>query len=214
MSEKKFEWMVSGNLVEGCNSPPVCPAYWGSPLPTDLHEGRSECEGVFSFNIREGYDGNVDLSGLVVSCPFNIPAPFPPPQRLPWKCVIYIDQKANARQAEALEKIFRAAWSRMAEVVKVKRAPISFTKELVNGGPAARHTVEIKGVYRLKSEPLLTRNGQPRYFNSMLGGLINIGKSEVNECKDPDLPRSWNRPGMSTTYFDFTLNPGKLYWSV
>jgi len=46
----------------------------------------------------------------------------------------------------------------------------------------------------------------------MFGGIINIGKSEVNEFRDADLPRNWNSPGMSTTYYDFVLNPKKLMW--
>ena len=212
MAEEKLEWMVSGDCVEGCTSPPVCPAYWNSPLPKDLHEGESRCEGVWSFNIREGYHGDIDLGGLVVSYAFNMPSPFPPPERIPWKCIVFIDEKANAQQAEALEKIFRTCWARMGEVLKVKRVEILFTKELIDGGPAARHTVEIKGVYSLKSEPLLTRDRKPRYITSGFGGVINVGRSEVNEFKDVDLPRTWNRPGMSTTYYDFTLNSQEPFW--
>jgi hypothetical protein len=94
----------------------------------------------------------------------------------------------------------------------LKRADISFAKKLVDGGPAATHAVEIKGAYALKTEPLLAMDGKPRYISSMLGGIINIGKSEVNEFKDADLPRIWNSPEMSTTYYDFTLTPEKLMW--
>ena len=208
---EKYEWMVSGDCVEGCTSPPVCPIYWQSPAPKDLHDGKSQCEGVWSFNIREGYFGDVDLSGLKVCYGFNSPTGVPEVGR-PWRCILFIDDKANNQQAEALEKVYRECWGLMGEVLKVKRGEISFTKELVNGGPAAKHTVGIKGIYTLKSAPLLTMNGKSRYINSMFGGIINIGKSEVNEFKDTDLPRTWNSPKMSTTYYDFILNPQKLMW--
>ena len=208
---EKSEWMVSGDCVEGCTSPPVCPIYWQSPAPKDLHEGKSQCEGVFSFNIREGYYRDINLAGLKVCYGFNSPTGVPEVSG-PWKCILFIDKKANDQQAKALEEIYKECWGLMGDVLKVKRAEISFTKEPIDGSPAARHVVEINGVYNLKSTPLLTMDGKPRYINSMFGGIINIGKSEVSEFKDADLPRIWNSPGMSTTYYDFILTPEKLMW--
>ena len=211
MTQEKLEWMVTGDCVEGCTSPPACPFYWMSPAPKDLHDGISQCEGVWSFNIREGYYQDTKLDGLKVCYTFNSPAGFPNAQ--PWKCILFIDDTATDAQAEALEKIYSQCWSNMGEVIKVKRGEISFTKELLDGGPAARHTVEIKGVYSFKMEPLMTiKDNQPRYIVSGFGGKIYIGKSETNEFKDTDLPRNWNRPGMSCTYHDFTMNPQQTHW--
>ena len=211
MAEENPEWMVSGDCVEGCTSPPVCPLYWQSPAPKDLHDGKSQCEGVFSFSIGEGYRGDVDLAGLKVCYGFNSPTGVPEVGR-PWKCILFIDERADDRQAEALGQIYTRSWGLMGDVLKVKRAVISFARESIGGGPAARHTVEIKGVYGLKSEPLLTMDGKPRYINSVSGGVINIGRSVVNEFRDADLPRTWNQPGMSTTYYDFVLTPKKPMW--
>lgn len=212
MTEEKLEWMVSGDCVEGCTSPPVCPGYWASPFPKDLHDGESRCEGVWSFNIREGYYRDINLDGLKVCYTFNAPAGFPEVMG-PWRCIIFIDDAANDGQAEALEKIYRECWARMGEVLKVKRGEISFTRELIDGGPAARHAVEIKGVYNFKMDPLLTgMDKKPRYIVSGFGGKIYVGKSEINEFKDTDLPHTWNRPGMSCTYHDFTLSPKKPFW--
>lgn len=213
MTEEKFEWMVSGDCVEGCTSPPVCPAVWNSPLQTQFHQGQSECEGVFTFNIRQGYYGDIDLSGLVVSYAFNSPSPFPPPEPSPWRCIIFIDETANAQQAEALENIFRTCWSELGDVIAVKRAKIEFNKEFIDGGPAARHTVRSEGLYNFAARPFRTRDRKPRYVNSHLGGHINVGVSQVNEFNDPDLPRGkWDAPGMSVTYYDFILTPKKLSW--
>jgi hypothetical protein len=214
MSEKQNEWMVRGDCVEGCTSPPVCPGYWNSPMPAQFHGGKSQCEGVWSFNIKEGYYRDVDISGLKMSYAFDSPSPFPAPQGTPWRTIIYIDSKANAKQAEALEKIYRLCWEKvLGEVIAVKRGKIGFKKELVDGGPAARYEVEIEGVYRFVARPFKTVDKKPRYVNSRFGGHVNVGVSETNELNEPGLPRGkWNAPGMSVTYYDFVINPEKLYW--
>jgi hypothetical protein len=214
MAEEKMAWMVSGDCTEACTSPPVCPYYWGSSTPTDLHEGKNQCEGAFTFNIKEGYYGDINLSGLKAGFGFNSPEGGIT-VRVPWKSILYIDAKADDRQAQALEEIFKKCWSTMGEVLKVKRAPMSFNKEAVGdpSNPGYKHTVEWQGAYNLKAEPIMTMNGLPRYISSMMGGIIYVGKSTENKFNDPDLPRSnWDRPEMSNTYYEFTLNPSKLQW--
>lgn len=206
----KYIWAVAGDCVEGCTSPPVCPLYWASPLPTALHEGKSQCEGAWTFNITEGHYQNTKLDDSKVCLGFVTPSGIPDHVDGPMRCIMYIDESADDRQATALEDIFRTCWKDMGMVLHVKKAPISFKKELIQGGPAMKFDVEIPGIYRLKSEPLLaTDQKTPRLINGALGGTIYIGKSEINEFKDTDLPRTWNRPEMSTTYYDFTLNPDK-----
>lgn len=213
MTQQKLEWQVSGDCVEGCTSPPVCPAYWNSPTQAQVHGGTSQCEGVWTFNIKQGYYQDIDLSGLKAAFGFNAPSPFPGPKGSPWRSIIYIDQKANARQAEALEKIFRTCWKVMGEVIKVKRANIEFQKELVDGGPAAKYMVEIDGIYNFTTRPFRTVDKGPRYVNSFFGGHILVGVSDINEFNDPDLPRGkWNAPGMSVSYYDFVLNTEKHHW--
>ena len=213
MAKKEYEWMVKGDCVEGCTSPPVCPAMWNSPVQVQFHNGKSECEGVWTFNIREGYYKDVDLKGLKVMYGFNSPSPFPPKNHEPWLSIIYIDIDANDRQAEALEDIYRKCWKHMGEVIKVKRAKIDFKKELINGGPLARHEVQSEGLYHLVAVPFKTKDGKPRYINSLYGGQINIGVSKVNKFKDPELPRGeWDAPGMNSTYYEFIMSPKKLYW--
>lgn len=213
MVEKRLEWMVSGDCVEGCTSPPVCPAYWNSPIQAQLHGGKSQCEGVWTFNIKDGYYRDISLGGLLVSYAFNSPSPFPAPKETPWRAIIYIDAKANTQQTEALEYIYRTCWTIMGDVIMMKRMNMKFKKEFVGGGPVARYTVLINGIYDFVSRPLRTQDKKPRYVNSYWGGQVNIGISEVNEMNDSDLPRGkWNAPGMSTTYYDFVLRPDKHHW--
>ncbi len=213
MTQADLEWYVAGNCVEGCTSPPVCPAYWNSPLPAQLHDGHSQCEGVWTFSITEGRYRDIDLAGFLVSFGFNSPSPFPGEEGSPWRCVIYIGDDASAPQAEALEEVFRTCWGVMGDVIAVKRAGIQFDMQLVDGGQAARHEVGITGTYQFVSRPFRTTDNRPRYINSLWGGHINIGISEVNQFDDSSLPRGrWNAPGMSVTYYRFHLNPDKRHW--
>lgn len=214
MAAEKMKWMISGDCTEACTSPPVCPYYWGSSTPTDLHEGINRCEGAFSFHIREGYHDDIDLGGLNAGLGFNTPVGGPAAQA-PWKSILYIDAKADDKQAAALEEIFRTCWSRTGEVLKVKKTAISFSKEAVGdpANPGYRHSVTFEGYYSMKAEPLMTMNGLPRYISGMMGGKIYVGKSTENKYNDADLPRgSWDRPEMSNTYYEFSLNPGRLQW--
>jgi hypothetical protein len=190
------------------------PYYWGSSTPTDLHEGKNQCEGTFTFNIKKGYYGETDLQGLKASFGFNTPVGGAASEGR-WKAILYIDEHANDKQAKALEEIFTKSWRRVGDVLKVKRLAISFCKEPVGlaARPGFKHAVEWQGIYRLKAEPIMTTDGAPRYISGLMNGIIYVGKSTENSFNDPDLPRgNWDRPGMSNTYFKFTLNPAKLEW--
>lgn len=128
---------------------------------------------------------------------------------------MYIDERANDKQANALEEIYTTSWSRVGDVLKVKRAAITFCKNPVGSksNPGFKYTVEWKGIYKLKVEPIMTADGAPRFISGLMNGIIYVGKSSVNSFNDPDLPRgNWDRPGMSNTCFEFTLNPEKLEW--
>jgi len=211
---EKMEWMLSGDCTEACTSPPVCPYYWGSSTPKELHGGKNQCEGAFTFHIEQGKYKKVNLDGLNVGICFNSPEGGMA-AREPWKSVIYTDSRAGAEQAAALETIFKTCWSMMGEVLKIKQAPISFTKEPVGNAPEKgyKHRISWGTVYSMATEPFMAGSGQPRYISGMMNGKIYVGKSTENKLNEPDLPRGkWDSPGMSNTYYPFMLNPEKLQW--
>lgn len=214
MADDKMEWMLSGDCVEACTSPAVCPYYWGSSTPRDLHDGHNRCEGAFTFHITSGNHGDTHLAGLTAGFGFNS-AEGGTASRDPWQCVLYIDEKADDQQAQALEEIFTACWGTMGDVLKVKQAPMSFSKEPVGeqDPPGYKHAVTWGDVYAMKADPLMSMNGFPRYVSGMMNGAIYVGKSTENRMRDPDLPRTnWDSPGMSNTYYEFVLTPQKMSW--
>lgn len=168
--------------------------------------------GVATFNITEGKFGDIDISGLKASAAFFTPKGKTITEGLDqWKTIIYLDEGAKEEQAKALETIFRTVFGVFGQVLNVKRANINFTKEPVGEGPAAKHTIEIPGVFSLEAEPLVDMQGNPtQVINSPLfGGVVNVGKSEVHEFKDSDL-KTWSYKDMSVTYFTFRVDSESL----
>jgi hypothetical protein len=208
------EWELSGDAVEGCTSPPVCPYYWGSSVQKDLHDGKDQCEATFTLRIDKGHHKRTLLNDLIVGIAFNTPADGRQSGN-PWAAILYINENADVHQYDALAYIFRTSWARVGKLTNVKKAGFVFEKEAAGIGtpPGYRYKVECKGFYRLETEPFLTSAGMPRFISGIEEGIIYVGKSTINECIDPDLPRgNWDKPGMSNVYFNFAMNPLKLDW--
>jgi len=214
MADPKPNWLLNGDCVEACTSPAVCPYYWGSSAPTALHGGKDQCEGAFTFRIRKGHCEDIDLSGLMAGYGFNTGIGGPGSGD-PWKTVLYIDERADEQQFACLTEIFQTCWTLAGQVLKVKKVAFRFEKEKVGSHANAgyKHLVQWKGTYFLKTEPLLARDGAARFITGLSNGRIYVGKSVENSFSDVDLPRgSWNSPGMSNTYFEFTIDTETLDW--
>src|SRR5215472_7578402 len=120
------KWSVKGDWFDTCKCAIPCPCYFAQP-PT-----YGDCDGVLAWHIREGSYGEVPLAGLNVlglgSFTGNV-----------WAGAkvtlgIFIDQRANERQREALQMIFggqAGGWPGLfakliAEVRGIEYAPIEF----------------------------------------------------------------------------------------
>jgi hypothetical protein len=98
-------WHLQGTYLESCNCEAICPCrrIGGEP------GGRStygECLGVLSWEIADGRCGAVALSGLrvVIVSRYHDDEP-----RSPWTFVLFVDRRADERQAHALVEIFTGA---------------------------------------------------------------------------------------------------------
>ena len=96
-------WSVSGSYFEACNCDPICPcrSVGGKPGGTSTH---GICLGTLSWQITQGYVGDLDLSGLAVVLSLrSLDAEQP---STPWEVVLYVDERANDAQHQALTDIF------------------------------------------------------------------------------------------------------------
>ena len=97
-----MSWRVSGSYFESCNCNPICPCRRIDGVPG----GRSthgECVGVLSWVIDRGHAEDLSLDGLAVALATRYHDDEP---GSPWSFVVYLDERADDAQREALEAIY------------------------------------------------------------------------------------------------------------
>ena len=121
------EWHVKGSYFEACNCEAVCPCRWqgGQRLATASSYG--VCDFALSWRVLDGHAGDNDLAGLsVVMAGTYLDGQ-------PWHVSLYVDERADATQYDALTNIFlgRAGGTvlknfakRIGEVYAVRQAKI------------------------------------------------------------------------------------------
>ena len=122
------QWSIRGEYLESCNCKGACPCiYLGNPT-----EG--ECTALVGWHITQGLFEEVDLSDRNVAIALHSPGHMAEGN---WKVVLYIDQRADVRQQEALGSIFGGQVgghpallaSFIGEVLAVEYLPIQFEME-------------------------------------------------------------------------------------
>ena len=93
---------VRGAYLESCNCDAVCPCR----MVGGIEGGRSThgiCIGLLTWRIDDGWIGDVDVVGLCVAleCRYDDDEP-----GSPWTVTLHIDDRADERQHEALERLF------------------------------------------------------------------------------------------------------------
>ena len=95
-------WRITGTYLESCNCEAICPCR----KIGGRHGGRSTegiCLGSLSWQIEDGRAGEVELSGLraVLANRYDDDE-----EGSPWDHYLYVDERADHDQREALEAIF------------------------------------------------------------------------------------------------------------
>jgi hypothetical protein len=100
--DSQTPWRIAGTYLEACNCEPICPCR----RIGGRTGGRSTygvCLGSLSWQIEAGYAGEVHLAGLraVLANRYDDDEP-----GSPWSIVLYVDERGDELQREALEAIF------------------------------------------------------------------------------------------------------------
>ena len=119
---------VPGSYFEACNCDPACPCVFLSP-PTS-----GDCTVLLAWHIDQGDFGEVNLDGLNTALAAYAPGHM---LEVNWKVALYVDERANQAQQDALTQIFSGqAGGHLAglapligEVLGVKAAPIEYRSQ-------------------------------------------------------------------------------------
>lgn len=123
-----MSFSVEGDYFEACTCEVSCPCIFLGPATED------RCDLVLAWHVARGRAGAVSLDGLNVAMTVHTP------KRMTdggWRVALYLDERATAKQAEALGGIFSGASGGhlanlgplIGEVVGVNTAPIGFERE-------------------------------------------------------------------------------------
>jgi hypothetical protein len=90
-------WQLKGTYFETCNCNVACPCVFLS-APSE-----GECRVLVAWHVDEGKDDEVDLAGLNVAMAIHSPGHM---MQTKWRAALYLDERADDRQKQALTRIF------------------------------------------------------------------------------------------------------------
>ena len=141
-------WQITGDYFENCNCDVVCPCLFSPNPPLTSQPTAGACEVAFIFHIDQGKYDATPLDGLNVALMVRTPGPMAQGN---WSVALYLDERANAQQSQALQAIFTGADGGplatlaplISTVLGAKAVPINFQKE------GKRRSVEIPSIMQL-----------------------------------------------------------------
>ncbi len=158
MVSSQAAWQIKADYFESCNCAVICPclASVNPQLTSTPTEGA--CEVAFAFHIDSGSYGDTRLDGLQAVLIARTPGPMAQGN---WTVALYVDERGDTSQREALQAIFSGAAGGMmanfapliSTFLGVKAVPIAFQKD------GRRRSVEIPNLLHLGVQAL--PNGTP-----------------------------------------------------
>jgi hypothetical protein len=216
------DWRLEGDYFDGCNCKSICPCIFALD-PTEGH-----CKGVAAWHIEKGHftsetnNGNnsnknnnnsINLANLNVILAVHAPGHMF--TGLKWKISLYLDEKANNDQKDALTKIFtgQAGGEFFAEILPligeilgIKSVPIEFNIE-----GKKRRKIKIPYIVEMEiegltgSDPNVESKVVNPAFSNTPGYDPIIARSVRHTYKDHGL--EWDNSGRNAFYSRFTYYP-------
>jgi hypothetical protein len=146
-------WKVEGTYFESCNCEAACPCVFTGP-PTD-----GDCKALIGWHIEQGSFADTALDGLNAALFAYAPGHM---LQTKWQVALYVDEKGDAQQQEALTKIFSgAAGGHLAalvpligEVLGVRSVAIDYRLE------GRQRSLNIPQVAQMEIEALAGQGGE------------------------------------------------------
>lgn len=173
---------ITGSYFESCNCFAPCSCICLS-APTE-----GDCKVLLAWHIDQGKLGSIKLDGLNAALFAHAPGHM---MQTKWKVALYVDERANAAQQEALGKAFSgqaggplaALAPLIGEVMGVRPAAIEYRAE------GKRRSVRIDGVGQAEIEALAGQDGgdvtiSNHPFTPVPGQTAVVGKSTQTRYDD------------------------------
>jgi hypothetical protein len=194
---------LEGEYFENCNCTVACPCVFSSQPPFVSKPTEGACEVAFAFHIDRGSFGDTSLNGVNAAMIARTPGPMGDGN---WKVALYLDERANQAQRDALQAILSgSAGGVMAgfvpligEVLGAKTVPITYS---VNG---THHSVEIPNILHMTVSPIasamgegaemVARNAHPFNFDGVVMAMGDSGN------RFTDYGMTWDNSGKNGHY--------------
>ncbi len=145
-------WRLQGSYFETCNCEAACPCIWFN-APTE-----GDCKLLVAWHIESGHLKNRSLDGLNVALACYSPGHMKDGN---WQAALYIDERANDEQFDAITHIFSGKagghlavlMSFVGEVLGVKKVKIDYQAN------AGRRKLMIPAIARAEIESIQGING-------------------------------------------------------
>jgi hypothetical protein len=151
-------YWIKGDYFDACSCTVSCPCIFLNPATEDF------CDNFFAWHIARGEMDGVDLAGLSVAMAVHSSKQM---QDGNWKVVLYLDERADADQAAALQAIFggqagghfASLAPLVGEVAGVIATSIVFDKS------DGRRRIEVRDALEMQVEELGEETGEdPTFF--------------------------------------------------
>ena len=196
-------WKITGDYMEACNCDGACPCLYLSDPTTGA------CDVSIVWHIEQGNFGNTSLDGLNVAMFAHAPANMTQGN---WEAALYLDERADEAQAEALGAIFSgqaggtpaALAPLIGTILGVKRVPIAFTAEGKRRGARVGEaiTAEIEAIAGFQGDEATIRNNP---LGVAVPEPMVVARSTRYTFNDYN--RSWEIAGKTGGYSRFAYQP-------
>jgi hypothetical protein len=224
INEKSYDWKLEGDYFDGCNCKSICPCVFA----LDPTEG--DCKGLAAWHIEKGLftkndrnssntknedanNNSINLANLNVVISVHAPGHMLAGPK--WKIALYLDEKANNDQKDALISIFTGQvggdffvemLSRTGEILGIRSVPIEFNIE-----GKKRRKIKIPAIAEMDiegltgSDPDIESKVINPAFSNTPGIDPIIARAARHTYKDHGL--EWDNSGRNAFYSRFTYGP-------
>jgi hypothetical protein len=220
-NDNSLDWKLEGDYFDGCNCKSICPCIFA----LDPTEG--DCKGLAAWHIEKGHftnwtnngrnsnssDNSINLANLNVVISVRAPGNMLTGSK--WKIALYLDEKANNDQKEALTKIFTGQvggeffaemLSRVGEILGTRSVPIEFNIE-----GKKRRKIKIPSIAEMEIEGLAGSNPdiEPKVVNPAFSNTPGIDPIIARSIRHTynDHGLEWDNSGKNAFYSRFAYGP-------